>query len=126
MKILLDQGLPRGAVAELRRLGFDAVHTGDIGLAAATDEDIVRQARRDAQTIVTLDADFHALLALSSSASPSVIRVRIEGLRAQQLAVLVQRVVALCEADLRAGCMVTVDEHSVRVRALPVVRQRGE
>jgi hypothetical protein len=34
----------------------------------------------------------------------------------------VQRVVSLCEADLRAGAMVSVDEHSVRVRALSLVR----
>jgi len=46
----------------------------------------------------------------------------MEGLRGEELATLVQRVVTLCEADLRAGAMVTVDETTVRVRALPLTR----
>ncbi len=71
---------------------------------------------------MTLDADFHALLALSGAASPSVIRVRIEGLRSSELASLLERVITPCAEDLRSGAMVTVDEHSVRVRLLPLVR----
>lgn len=122
MNILLDQGLPRGAATELRRLGFDVVHTGDIGMATASDDAIMEHARREGRAVITLDADFHALLALSNTASPSVVRVRIEGLRGQQIAALVERVVRMCEGDLTAGAMVTVDEHSVRVRALPLVR----
>jgi predicted nuclease of predicted toxin-antitoxin system len=42
-------------------------------------------ARREGRVIVTLDADFHALLALSNAATPSVVRLRIEGLRARPL-----------------------------------------
>ena len=122
MKLLLDQGLPRSAARELVGLGFDAVHAGDIGMATAADREVVEYARREAQTIITLGADFHALLALSNAVLPSVVRVRIQGLRGEELAALVERVVALCDADLRAGAMVTVDEHSVRVRALPLVR----
>ncbi len=122
MKILLDQGLPRSAAEELRRRGFDAMHTGDIGLHAASDHEILEHARREGQAVVTLDADFHALLALSNAVSPSVVRVRIEGLRGEELAALVERVASQCMADLIAGAMVTVDSRSVRVRGLPLVR----
>jgi hypothetical protein len=38
------------------------------------------------------------------------------------MASLIERVMALCADDLRAGAMVTVDEHSVRVRLLPLVK----
>jgi hypothetical protein len=48
--------------------------------------------------------------------------VRIEGLRAEPLADLVERLVSLCRGDLDAGGMVTVEEHSVRVRMLPILR----
>jgi predicted nuclease of predicted toxin-antitoxin system len=86
VNLLLDQGLPRLAVPELRRFGLDVVHAGDVGMAAATDDELLLFARREGRVIVTLDADFHALLALSNAATPSVVRLRIEGLRAQPLA----------------------------------------
>jgi hypothetical protein len=44
MKLLLDQGTPRSAATILRRAGFDAVHTGEIGLAEAEDSEIIRRA----------------------------------------------------------------------------------
>jgi len=121
VKLLLDQGLPRTAAEALGRVGFDAVHTGAIGLAKASDEDILERARREGETVVTLDADFHALLALSNAAAPAVIRIRIEGLQGPEIAALVSRVVAVCEADLLACAMVTVGSHRIRVRRLPLV-----
>jgi predicted nuclease of predicted toxin-antitoxin system len=125
VKLLLDQGLPRGAVAELIRLGFDADHVGSLGMAASSDLEILEHARSRGMTVVTLDADFHALLALSNATSPSVVRVRIEGLRSAELAALVERVITLSAADLASGAMVPVDSHGVRVRGLPLVRNPG-
>jgi predicted nuclease of predicted toxin-antitoxin system len=122
VNLLLDQGLPRLAVPELHRFGFDVVHAGDVGMAAATDDELLLFARREGRVIVTLDADFHALLALSNAATPSVVRIRIEGLRAHPLAALLRTVLMVCDADLRAGAMVSVDTASVRVRALPLAR----
>ena len=78
MKLLLDQGLPRSAVTWLEEAGIDTVHVAEIGLSAADDTDILQRARDDERVVVTLDADFHALLALSAATSPSVIRIRIE------------------------------------------------
>jgi predicted nuclease of predicted toxin-antitoxin system len=121
LKLLIDQGLPRLAAQELRRLGFDSVHTGEIGMAAAADHAILAYAQGEGRTVVTLDSDFHALLALSNARGPSVIRLRIEGLRGGELATLVKRVIESCEPDLSHGAMVTVDERSVRVRMLPLV-----
>jgi predicted nuclease of predicted toxin-antitoxin system len=123
VKLLLDQGLPRSAVEALRQLGIEAVHAGLVGMAKASDQEILERARREGETVVTLDADFHALLALSNAAAPSVVRIRIEGLRGPELGALVARVVALCDADLVAGAMVTVDPHAVRVRRLPLVTE---
>ena len=120
MKLLLDQGLPRSAAALLSDRGFDTVHAGDIGLAAAADAAILDRARIDGRTIVTLDADFHALVALAGAAGPSVIRIREEGLKGPDLAALVVETVDLCRDDLDFGAVVTVRGGSVRVRRLPV------
>ena len=72
--------------------------------------------------VVTLDADFHALLALSGAVGPSVIRIRIEGLQGEGLARLLVNVVKICIDDLMKGGMVSVIENAVRIRQLPVFR----
>jgi predicted nuclease of predicted toxin-antitoxin system len=122
MKVLLDQGLPRSAARLLRNAGIDAVHTGECGLATAADLDILACARREDRVVVTLDADFHAHLVLGNAVGPSVIRIRIEGLRGEALAELVQTVLARCTAELAKGAMVSVTEDRIRVHGLPARR----
>ncbi len=120
MRILLDQGLPRSTALLLTTAGFDAVHVGDIGLAAASDPESLDRARAERRVLVTLDADFHAILATSRATEPSVIRWRIEGLEAQALFALLERVFALCHEDLEHGALVSVELTRVRVRRLPI------
>jgi predicted nuclease of predicted toxin-antitoxin system len=122
MKLLLDQGLPRSTVLQLSKTGIEAVHVGEIGMATAEDAEILAFAEQQSRVVVTLDADFHTLLARFGGAGPSVIRVRIEGLRAAGLADLLKNVLEICEEDLGKGAMVSVTEKAVRVRRLPLVR----
>lgn len=118
MKLLLDQGLPRTAVDLLQAVGIDAVHVGDIGYATAEDATILQLARDEQRGVVTLDADFHEMLALSGAAAPSVIRIRIEGLRAAAIVSLLQAVLTQCQSDLEQGAAVTVQERRLGVRRL--------
>ena len=122
MKLLLDQGLPRSTTALLRAAGHDAVHVGEVGLSRVEDPGILEYARREARVIVTLDADFHARLALSGAASPSVIRVRVEGLRAEPLATLLEQVIGQCSHDLADGAVVSVLATRIRLRRLPITK----
>jgi predicted nuclease of predicted toxin-antitoxin system len=121
MKLLLDQGLPRTAAGLLREAGLDAAHVGEIGYATADDAAILQRARDEERTVVTLDADFHALLALSGAEGPSVIRIRIEGLRPNDMFSLIRTVVTTCSQDLTHGAVVTVQPGRVRVRRLPLL-----
>lgn len=73
MKLLLDQGLPRSAIAYLAEKGISSIHTGDCGLATAADSVILSRAREEDWIVVTLDSDFHAQLVLSRAHGPSVI-----------------------------------------------------
>jgi predicted nuclease of predicted toxin-antitoxin system len=121
MKLLLDQGTPRSAATILRHAGFDAVHTGEIGLAEAEDSEIIRRATHEDRVVVTLDSDFHSLLALGQARKPSVIRIRIEGLRAEEFSALLQNVLRQCAEDLKSGAMISVNDFQIRVRRLPVL-----
>jgi predicted nuclease of predicted toxin-antitoxin system len=122
MKLLLDQGLPRSAALLLRAAGHDADHVGERGYATAADSAILTLAAAEGRVIVTLDADFHTLLALTGATAPSVIRVRIEGLRGEALTALVQSVLAQAQAELAVGAVVTVQERRLRIRRLPLTR----
>lgn len=120
MKLLLDQGLPRRAASILAEAGIDAVHVGEVGLAHAADTEIIEAAGRQSRTIVTLDADFHGILARTRALGPSVVRIRIEGLRAEPLAAIIRSVLNSCGDELANGAAVSVTERSIRVRRLPL------
>ena len=121
MKLLLDQGLPRSAAPLLSQAGIDTVHVGDLGHSCAEDGVILQLGRDSERIVVTLDADFHTLLALSDARSPSVIRIRIERLRGDALATLLQTVLAQCGDDLVKGAAVIVQEGRIRIRHLPIL-----
>lgn len=122
MKLLLDQGLPHSTVLYLQNYGIEALHVSDRGLATASDSEILDFGRREDMVVVTLDADFHTLLALSGLARPSAVRIRIEGLQGAQLAQLLSSVVQVCGDELLKGAMVSVSETGIRIRRLPVFR----
>jgi predicted nuclease of predicted toxin-antitoxin system len=121
MKLLLDQGLPRSATALLTAQGLDVAHVGEVGASAAADADIIQLAEREGRVIVTLDADFHALLALAGASLPSVVRIRIEGLKGVEVARLIVEVLRRCKDELEAGALVSVQPNRVRIRRLPLV-----
>jgi predicted nuclease of predicted toxin-antitoxin system len=120
IRLLLDQGLPRSSAGLLREHGIDAIHVGEILMSAAADSAILAHALEESRTVVTLDADFHSLLALSSAHFPSVIRLRIEGLKGIEIANLIRRVLERAANEVQAGAVVSVTATGVRVKRLPI------
>ena len=120
ISILLDQGLPRSAASVLRDEGWDVLHTGDIGLSRSTDRQILEYAQREERVIITLDSDFHTILALTNASAPSVIRIRLEGLRGPGLAHLIKKIWPKIEPQVKKGAMVTVTESGIRIRNIPL------
>ncbi len=122
MKLLLDQGLPRSTAKHLAKAGIVAEHVGDLGMATASDNVILDAARQRQATVVTLDADFHQTLAATRATSPSVVRMRIEGLKGDQLAAILVKVIGTASTELAAGAVVSVSPARIRVRSLPIGR----
>ena len=120
IKMLLDQGLPRTAASLLRERGWDAQHVSERGMSRAEDVAIIALAREEQRMVVTLDADFHALLAVSGATGPSVLRIRMEGQKADRVVALVERVLALASDELNQGAMITLADGKVRIKLLPV------
>ena len=121
MKFLLDQGLPRSTAGYLQDKGLEAEHVGELGMSTATDETILAEARQRGAVVVTLDSDFHALLALSNASSPSVIRIRMQGMKGDVTAEIIQQVVKAAADDLISGAAVTVTDRRLALRRLPLI-----
>ena len=127
MNFLIDNPLsPRVAVG-LRAAGHDAVHVVDYGMHAATDEAIFERAARESRVVVSADTDFGTLLALREATSPSVILFRAASLRrADEQVALILVALPSTEAALRRGAIVILERHRLRLRDLPITRQRQE
>ena len=122
MRLLLDRGIARRAAARLRDRGFDAVHLSERGLVQLPDLGVLELAASEGRVVVTLDADFSALLALSGAGRPSVIHIRIEGLDWERASALIAQIASVVREDLEHGCIASVTHRGVRIRSLPVAR----
>ncbi len=119
-RLLLDQGLAPKAAANLRQLGFDAVHVSEVGMEKSQDQLILDRARQEDRVCITLDHDFHAHLAEASHGRPSVVLLRVQGLDADGQADLIQLVCVQCADALSGGAAVSADRTHIRVRRLPL------
>ena len=96
------------------------MHVGEIGMSKAAGEEILAFSLGRNAVVVTLDADFHAILAVSGAQGPSVIRMRLQGLSAPEVVEAVRKVVAGFEAELKRGSLITVKALKITCHRLPI------
>jgi len=89
-------------------------------MSKAADEEILAFSLGRNAVVVTLDADFHAILAVSGAQGPSVIRMRVQGLDAPEVVEVVRRVLGSFEAELKRGSLITVKALKTTCRRLPI------
>jgi predicted nuclease of predicted toxin-antitoxin system len=88
--------------------------------ATASDETIVARAAHDGRIILTQDLDFTSIIALSGRATPSLISLRLVSAKIESVNAVLQRVLPVFEPELELGAVVTVEDHRVRLRRLPI------
>ncbi len=122
MKFLIDQNRSPRLADQLRQAGHDALHTLDLGLERAEDDELLLLAANEQRVIVSGDTDFGALLALLRRRSPSVILFRSRRiLTAQDQAALILEHLDDLAEDLDQGAVVVVSDARIRVRRLPLL-----
>ncbi len=67
-----------------------------------------------------MDSDFHAILATENADSPSVIRVRREGLKGPDFAELIMEIFSQIQDVVIKGAMVSITENAIRIRKIPL------
>ena len=100
--------------------GLDAVHVKEVGLSSTPDPLILEYDRSEKRSCVTLDLDFHQLLAATGATEPSVILLRFQRLRAEQAAALIETILGSIGPDLETGVAVTATRRGLRIRRLPL------
>ena len=118
----MDASLSPALSDGLRSAGHDSAHVRDYGLQRAKDSEILDRAAREGRVLVSADADFGLILAVSGGTRPSVILFRRASQRrpADQLRLLLANLPPIQEA-LEKGSFVVVEESRVRVRSLPIL-----
>ena len=108
------------AVIHLLETGHDAIHVSSVGLARATDHEIIEMARRDRRVVVTADLDYPRLVLLGDATGPGIILFRGGSYSDDQMLTLLDRVLARAtQLDLEHSIIV-VDRHRIRRRQLPI------
>ena len=123
MKLLLDIPFSRSTRDRLAELGHDVISVMDRAPANASDAEIVRIAVAEKRVVLCFDLDFAAIVATSGDVRPSVVTLRTTRRGPGFVTPVLERLLPAIEHELRAGCLVSVEDDRVRVRSLPIARE---
>jgi predicted nuclease of predicted toxin-antitoxin system len=120
MKLPIDMNLSPDWAAALGLRSISAIHWADVGRADATDAELTANALQHDPIVLTHDSDFGTILALTSAAGPSVIRIRGQQARPAVTADFVAMAVNRFRSELTAGAQLAVDLAHSRARVPPI------
>ena len=124
MKLLLNMNVLPQLGPRLAAVGHPCRHARDVGLERAEDPGIIAAARAGGEVIVTHDLDYGHLLAFSGEAGPSVIIFRVRNTHPEALFRRFTECWPDIEEPLGRGAIVTIEDAAVRIRPLPIARDR--
>ena len=102
--------------------GWDVVHAKALGLQAASDETLFSLAATESRILISMDADFGALLARQGTKAPSIILIRRADLAtADLLAPFLQKELPRFQEALELGALLVLDKTRIRLRTLPLI-----
>jgi predicted nuclease of predicted toxin-antitoxin system len=122
MRLLVDNALSPRVSRGLSDAGHDVIHVREVGLATASDDEIVDFASQEERIVISADTDFATILALRKAKRPSFILLRgdIERWPEAQTALLLEQLSAL-EEVLTSGAVIVVTRDRIRIRSLPIL-----
>lgn len=116
MHILADENIQQPTVRFLQELGWDIRWIPDEGLAGASDALVFEHAQNGHRALLTYNADFVDIRALSASHHSGIIRLRFSNQRTDFVHLhLVSALEQLRNSDL-SDTLVTIADDRIRVR----------
>jgi predicted nuclease of predicted toxin-antitoxin system len=101
-------------------LGHDAKRLLEENLERLPDLDILEKARLERSIVLTNDLDFGDLLAASGAGLPSVILLRLDDMRPDNVNRYLSTVINRYAGELDKGAIISVSDQNIRVRRLPI------
>ncbi len=120
MKFLIDMPLSPLLAEWLRKRNHDAVHASAVGMARASDREILETARMEGRKIITADLDFSRLITLSEETEPGLILLRGGNYSEKDARTLVSRVLGLVPEEDMNNAVIVVDNQRIRRLSLPL------
>jgi predicted nuclease of predicted toxin-antitoxin system len=120
IQLLADMNISPKSVIDLENQGWNIVRVSELLVQNALDEEILELARQENRTVVTQDLDFSALLALGGHSRPSLITLRLTDTNPEFVTSRLLEVLPQVEEKLADGCVVIIQDVSVRIRMLPI------
>jgi predicted nuclease of predicted toxin-antitoxin system len=124
VRFLIDENLSPRICPLLIATGHHATHVRELGMASASDPQVLAKAAADRLTLITADrGDFGRELARTHAIAPSVVLLRQlpDVVRATDVAaLLLANLTPGVTSALSAGAFVVLTPTAVRVRHLPL------
>jgi predicted nuclease of predicted toxin-antitoxin system len=109
-------GVSPRTVALLRDMGHEAVRLSEVGLAEATDLEVISHAVRQGEVVLTFDLDYPALLALRRAGRASAVVFRTVNADPEWVNFRLADCLPLILRALEEGAIVVVEDHRIRIR----------
>ncbi len=116
MNLLADEGVDRPIVEALRREGYTVLYVAEMS-PGLSDTAVLAQAREVHALLLTADKDFGVLIFQQHQLTTGVILLRLAGLKPQEKARRVVRVLATYGRKMPKAFTVITPQH-VRIRPL--------
>ena len=116
MNILCDQCVNRDIVLALREVGFNAIHTSEIKLSRASDQEVFHYAQRSHRVLLTFDHGFGNITQFPIRNSNGIVLIYIAEMSRQTI---IERTLYTFQHLLKhrsaARTLIIVERDSIRI-----------
>lgn len=119
-KFLLDANLSFSTASHLKSLGLNVRHASEFDLTAASDEEIIRAAKRTKRILITLDLEFGEIYHLKEKGKFGVIILRLKNQTVESVNALLGSFLKTNPYDkLPFNSLVVLTETRIRIVRMP-------
>ncbi|MFX1511615.1 MAG: DUF5615 family PIN-like protein [Promethearchaeota archaeon] len=120
MKYLIDMALSPRTVDFLKKHNYNATRVNEVLPKNSDDESIFSYAIENNYCIITADLGFGEILAYAQAKKPSVIILRLEDQRVENVNKILKDSLSKIEKEIEKGSVIIIEDDRIRIRPLPI------